>query len=102
MLCGIIAYAAALEHAIEHPDAAFEWRPRLALALGLLLFVGGMVPVMWRAQRRFLLVRALITIATAVVILMLPAAAPWLSLTIVLIGVAIIVSWEQREVSVHA
>jgi low temperature requirement protein LtrA len=42
MMCGIIAYAVAVEEAIAHPVDPLPLYSRVALAVGLALFVGGM------------------------------------------------------------
>ncbi len=41
MMCGVIVYAVAIEEAITHPSEPMSLSLRLALAAGLLLFVGG-------------------------------------------------------------
>ncbi|MCB0196325.1 MAG: low temperature requirement protein A, partial [Anaerolineae bacterium] len=96
MLCGIIAYAVAVEEIIAHPHEALPFEGRAALASGLLLFVGGMGIAFWRATKRLLLSRLVLTIATAVLIIAVAGIAPLMSLVIALIGVLIIIAIEER------
>lgn len=96
MVCGVIAYAAAIEAAIAHPDLPYALAPRFALALGLVLFVGGMVIAMWRAVRTLMLARGVIISATAGLIVLLPALSPVVSLALAFLGVAAIAAWEQH------
>jgi low temperature requirement protein LtrA len=49
MLCGIVAYAVALEDAIAHPGDPLPAAARVALASGIFLFLGGTAFAMWRA-----------------------------------------------------
>ncbi|MCB0208511.1 MAG: low temperature requirement protein A [Anaerolineae bacterium] len=95
MLCGIIAYAVAIEEIVAHPSEPLEFEGRAALALGLILFVGGMVVAFWRAAGRLLLSRLIFTIVTAVLIVAMSGIAPLLSLTIALIGLLIIIAMEE-------
>ncbi|MGH7477157.1 MAG: low temperature requirement protein A [Longimicrobiales bacterium] len=94
MLCGVIACAVAIEAAVAQPAAPLALGARLALALGVALFVGGMVVAVWRATRRVLLSRLLIVAATTVAIAV-AVAAPVLSLGIAFCGVAAVAAWEQ-------
>jgi low temperature requirement protein LtrA len=97
MLCGIIAYAAAIEAAIAHPNDHFPLAARLALALGLLLFVGGMALALWRATRRVLLARIALTAATAAAIVFLPLQLPLVSLALAFLGVTAVAALEQQS-----
>lgn len=96
MLCGVILYAVALEEAIAHPAEALPFEGRLSLAVGLALFIGGMVVAVWRATHRLLLPRLTLTAATAILIVAATGVAPLLTLTIALVGVVIIVAIEER------
>ena len=97
MLCGVVAYAVALEEVIAHPTDALHANVRFALALGVLLFVGGMALALWRATRRLLLPRVIVTIATGVAVVAVSGVAPSFSLAIVLLGVVAIAVIEQRS-----
>jgi low temperature requirement protein LtrA len=52
MMCGLIIYAFAIEESMLHPYGALSFQARLALALGILLFPGGLVLAHWRATGR--------------------------------------------------
>lgn len=96
MLCGLIAYTVAVEEAVAHPAEPLHLDARLALAAGLVLFVGGMAAAKWRATRRVLGARALLAVATAAVVIGVGGAAPWVSMGIALVGVVVIVAVEER------
>ena len=96
MLGGIVAYAIAIEEVVAHPDEPFSLVGRVALAIGLILFVGGMAVALWRATGRLLLPRVILTVATAVAILALTEVSPLLTLAIALVGIVIIDALEQR------
>jgi hypothetical protein len=98
MLCGVIAYAVAIEEAIAHPAEPLPFAGRLALALGLLLFVGGMAVAIWRATRRLLLPRLILTLGTAVAVVAVVGVTPLLTMAIAFVGLLIIVIVEQRAV----
>jgi hypothetical protein len=68
MLCGIIAYAVALEDAIAHPGDPLSGAARLALSLGMLLFVGGSAFAMWRATCGRPFLRVAIALLTAAIV----------------------------------
>jgi low temperature requirement protein LtrA len=65
ILCGIVAYAVALEDAIAHPADPLPAPARLALALGIFLFLGGTAFAMWRATCGKPFVRFAIALVTA-------------------------------------
>jgi low temperature requirement protein LtrA len=98
MLCGVVAYAVAIEEAIAHPAEPLPFAGRLALALGLLLFVGGMAVAIWRATRRLLLPRLILTLGTAVAVVAVVGVTPLLTMAIAFVGLLIIVIVEQRAV----
>ncbi|MGH7552376.1 MAG: low temperature requirement protein A [Longimicrobiales bacterium] len=97
MLCGIIAYAAAVEEALAHPDQPLPLEARIALALGLALFVGGMALAMWRATRRLLLPRVAIITATAIAVVALAGILAAFTLGLAFLGAAAIAALEQRS-----
>ena len=63
MLCGVIAYAVAIEEVIAHPGEPLAPTGRLALVIGLTLFVGAMAVTIWRATQRILWLRIIVTLA---------------------------------------
>lgn len=99
MLCGVIAYAVAIEEAIAHAHDPLLTGGRMALAVGLALFIGGMGIAMWRATRQLLLPRIILAIVTALVIVAVAGVSPLLSLIIAFIGTLAIVTWEQRSLA---
>ncbi|CAN5769666.1 hypothetical protein BH24DEI2_BH24DEI2_24380 [soil metagenome] len=72
MLCGVIVYAFATEEIVAHPEEVLGRSVRLALALGLALFVGGLGVALWRATGRVLWPRLLIVVGTAAALLTWP------------------------------
>ena len=94
MLCGVIAYAAAIGDAIAHPGEPLTPPVRIGLATGLTLFLGGMAFATWRAcgsvPGRRLAVTAVMSAA-----LVAWAPAPAASLGLALAGVAAIAALEQ-------
>jgi low temperature requirement protein LtrA len=96
MLCGVIGYAVAIEEAVAHPGRPLPFEGRLALAIGLALFVGGMAVAVWRATRRLLLPRLILILGTAGLVMAVTGIAPLWTLAIALLGVVIIAALEQR------
>ena len=95
MLCGVIAYAFAIEEAVAHPTEPLPFEVRLALALGLVLFVGGAAIAIRRATRRLMLPRVVLLTGTAVVIMTTTSIGSWVTLAIAFVGVALIALSEQ-------
>ena len=95
MLWGVIAYAAAVELAVEHPTETLPFAGRAALAFGLALFVGGMAVAIWRANGRVILSRVAVIVVTGIVIVVVEAGAA-ITLGIALLGVITIALLEQR------
>lgn len=98
MLCGVIAYAVAIEESVAHPGELLPLAGRIALALGISFFVGGMGVAVWRATTRLLRIRVVACAAAAVSIVaaLVPA---WASLAIAFVAVAFIATLEQRRES---
>ncbi len=96
MLAGIIAYAGVLEEALAHPGDPLPLEWRVALALGLFLFVGGMGAAKWRATGRLPRARFLLTLGTSVVVLAVAGVPPLISLGVGVGGVALVAALEQR------
>lgn len=102
MLCGVILYAAAVEEAIVHPVAPFDDATRLALAAGIALFAGGMVAATWRARRRLLAPRLLLTLATGGALAAMPGLRPVPALSIAFAGMVAVAAWEQIRGAIPA
>jgi low temperature requirement protein LtrA len=97
MLCGIVSYAVALEEAIAHPGEPLATSGRTALALGLLLFVGGTALAMWRATCGRPVARVAIIVVTATALLLLESEPAFASLSVALAGVALIAVLDERR-----
>ncbi len=101
MLCGVIAFALAVEEVVTHPTEPLALEGRLALAIGILLFVGGMVVAMWRATHGWMLPRLIISVVTAGLVLAVSDINPAITLAIALAGIVLIAVIEQRELPEH-
>jgi low temperature requirement protein LtrA len=99
MMCGVVAYAVAVEEAIAHPVDPLPLDGRLALAIGLALFAGGMAVAVWRATRRLLHPRLIITATTVIALVAVNGVAPLITLTIAFVGIAAIAILEQRMIT---
>jgi len=97
MLCGIVAYAVALEEAIAHPGEPLPGSGRAALALGLLLFVGGTALAMWRATCGRPVTRVAIVVITSATIYVLGSQPAFVSLAVALLGVTLIAALDERR-----
>jgi low temperature requirement protein LtrA len=97
MLCGVIAYAVGLEEILAHPNEALPQGARLAVALGLLLFVAGTAVAMWRATCGSPLRRVVISGAAALVVYFADGIRPIATLTVVLVGVAVIAFLDESK-----
>ena len=97
IILGVIAFAVAVEKAILHPTEALSLAGRVALALGVSLFTGGMGLALWRSTKKLPRLRTLVTLATAIVIVAAAGVPPAASLAIALVGVATLAVSEQRS-----
>jgi low temperature requirement protein LtrA len=95
MLCGVIAYGAGVAEAIAHPAEPLSVAWRGTLALGIVLFVGGMALAVWRASGHLLLARSALVLLTALAIVAANAL-PLYSLMLALAGVTVACVIEQR------
>lgn len=93
MICGVIAYAVAVEEAIAHPSEPLTLAARLALAAGLFLFVGGMAAAVWRAKGLILWKRLGLAAGTAGAIVLV-GAPPLYTLALALLGVVLTAASE--------
>lgn len=94
VLCGVIAYAAAIEGATGQPEAPLPFALRVALAAGIALFVGGLTVPLWRATGALPRARVVLSVATAVAVLVVSGVGPAITLGIVLVGAAAIAGVE--------
>ena len=97
MLCGVIAYAVGLEEAMAHPFDPLPASGRLAISLGLFLFVSGTAFAMWRATCGAPVRRVAIAAATAVATYLVAGVAPAATLGISLAGVALIAMLDELK-----
>jgi low temperature requirement protein LtrA len=95
MLCGVIAYAFVVEEIVAHPGEPLPFAGRVALAAGLVLFVGGMAIAIWRATRRLPVPRIILTAGTAIAVVAVSGINGLYSLVIVFAGIVAIVVVEQ-------
>ena len=94
MMLGIVAFAAAVEHALAHAEDPLGLAARSLLASSVLLFAGGMGAALLRAGRPVPMVRILAPLTTAIVVFALPAVPALVSLAIVLVGLTILAILE--------
>ena len=97
IILGVIGFAAAVEEIVTHPADPLALEGRLALALGLALFIGGMAAALWRGTGRLPVARVLLTTATAVALVAVYGVRPAVSLAIALVGVSLLAGREHRE-----
>jgi low temperature requirement protein LtrA len=96
MLCGVIAYAFVVEEIVAHPGESLALDGRIALAAGLVLFVGGMAIAIWRATGQVLLPRTILILGTAVAVVFASGVSGPVSLAIAFAGILVVVAVEQR------
>ena len=99
MLLGVIAYAFAVEEGVAHPGEPLAVEGRLALAVGLILFVGGMAIAIWRASKQVMVPRLLIILGTALAIFIVSGVSAVISMGIAFAGILIIAIIEQRTLT---
>jgi low temperature requirement protein LtrA len=97
LICGVIAYAAAIEQAVTHPLEPLALEARVSLGAGILLFIGGMAVAMWRATCGSPLGRTIAAAVTAIVVVAWAGTSPWLTLTLSLVGILVIIVLEQSR-----
>jgi hypothetical protein len=97
IILGVIAYTLAVEEGVAHPEAPLAVESRLALALGLLLFVGGMALAIRRAANIVLLPRIFLIIGTSIFVLAVGGVPAAVSLGIALAGILLVAILEQRS-----
>ena len=97
MLCGVVAYAVALEEAVAHPGDALPAAVRLALGLGPLMFVGGTALAMWRATCGRPVHRVLVAGLAGLAILLLDTVPASIALAVTLAGVTLVAALDERR-----
>ena len=97
MLCGVIAYAFVVEEIVAHPGEPLPFGGRVALAAGLVLFVGGMAIAIWRATRHLLVPRIILIAGTAIAVVAVSGINGLYSLAIAFAGIVAIVVVEQMR-----
>ncbi|MEZ4664693.1 MAG: low temperature requirement protein A, partial [Caldilineaceae bacterium] len=100
MLCGVIAFAVAIEEIVIHPGEPLPVLGRMALAIGLALFVGGAALAIWRATGRIPIGRVVLIGILLVLLPFFADIAPALTLLMAFVILAAIAIWEQRSASV--
>jgi low temperature requirement protein LtrA len=95
LICGVIAYAAAVEQAIAHPLEPLRLEARVSLGLGIFLFISGMAFAMWRTTFGSPLGRTIAAAVTAIAVVAWAGAPPWLTLTLSFIGILVVIVLEQ-------
>lgn len=95
MLLGIIGVAVAIEEGIAHPDHALELEGRLALGVGLGLFVGGMALAIRRAGGAILWRRLAIVLVTALAVVFVDGGEAYVSILIATFGLLVLAVVEK-------
>ncbi len=102
IVLGVVAYALAVEEAVAHPTDPLAIESLVALALGLLLFVGGMALALRRAAKIVLVPRLLLILGTSMAILALRSVTAVTSLGIAFAGTLLIAILEQRSLGLKS
>ena len=96
LICGIIAFAVAVEEIMLHPDKAADGAVVTSLAVGVGLFVGASAFAYWRVSRRVLVGRLAILAVTVGGVVVAARAEPIWPLGVVAAGLFAIVATEGR------
>jgi low temperature requirement protein LtrA len=96
LLFGVILYAAVIEEAVLHPEEHLHFESRLALGLGVALFVGGTGLALWRAGERFSWQRVVWPVVLLLVLVMPFAGLPAVAFAIALGAVGAVSLLEHR------
>ena len=95
MIMGLVAIAVAIEEAIGHPDAVIHTEVRIALGVGILMFVAGMGLAIKRAGCALPVPRVVISVITAVEIVFVDGVDAYITILIGLIGLIAIAVFEH-------
>jgi low temperature requirement protein LtrA len=82
MLCGVLAIAAVVEQALAHPGEHLTLGSRLALGIGMVLFVCGTAAAVWRGAGQVSATRWALAPLTAIAVIMI-GGTPWIALMLV-------------------
>jgi low temperature requirement protein LtrA len=96
MICGVIAYAVAVEQAVGHPLEPLAFEARVSLAAGVVLFIGATAVAMWRTTCGSPLRRTILSLATGIVIVAWAGVSAPITLTVALIGILAVIFFERR------
>ena len=96
MLCGLLAIAAVTEQALAHPELPLAASSRLALAIGVVLFVCGTAAVLWRATGRTAVARWVLAPAAGAAVVA-AGAASWAAMSMVLAMLVLVAVIEERR-----
>ena len=94
MLCGVIAFAVAVDESVAHPTDPLALEARIALAGSVALFLGGMATAMRRATGRWPVFRIVMALATTLVVLA-AAVPPLAGMAIAFAGIALAAAVEH-------
>jgi len=94
LVCGIIGVAVSVEEIMVHPDEPAPQRVLIALAAGVTLFLGSTALAYWRLHRELLSTRVVITVVTAVMVLVSPGWLPFWPLVAVAAALVALVVLE--------
>lgn len=94
MMLGVVAFAAAIEHALGHASEPLGVTGRGLLASSVLLFAGGMALALARAGRRVPQARRWLPLVTAATVFALTEVPAAISLSVVLIGLILMAIGE--------
>ena len=86
MIMGLVVIATAIEGAIAHPDTVIHTEVRVALGVGISMFVAGMAFTIKRASGTFPIPRIGISVITAVAIVFVDGVGAYITISIRLIG----------------
>ncbi|WP_296665786.1 low temperature requirement protein A [Demequina sp.] len=96
LLAGVIAVAAGIEEMVLHPDEPLPTVVRLALAVGIVLYLGGTDLAWWRATHRILIARTTVGLLLALGIALIETAALG-EIGLVVGGLGLLVLLEQFD-----
>jgi low temperature requirement protein LtrA len=94
LVMGIVFIAVAVEEIMVHPDEPAPRKVLLSLGGGLLLLLGSTVFAYWRTCGVLLARRLMVTVLTALVVMVLPETEPSVALAVAAVGVLVLVVVE--------